>query len=217
MLRNYLAAALRNLFRNGAYAVINIFGLALGFAAIILIALFVRDEYTYDRFYPDYARVYRVMETVVLPGQAPLRIVVTASNIAPAMKLDFPEVEIATRLTGSGVVLRQGNIEGSTFVQWADSTFFRIFPMKVISGNLDEALNRPDGLVLTRKTARRYFGRDDVVGKALEMNRQHTMHVAAVIEDLPSNTHLMPRSSRQALPASRRWLSSMRPAGALAR
>jgi putative ABC transport system permease protein len=190
MLQNYLAAALRNLFRNGCYAVINIFGLALGFAATTLIALFVRDEYSYDRFYPDHARVYRVMETVNLPGEAPLRITVTASNIAPAMKLDFPEVEIATRLAPRGAILRQGNVQGTTMLSWADPNFFRIFPAKVISGNLDEALNRPDGLVLTRKTARRYFGRDDVVGKALEMDRKYTMHVAAVIEDLPPNTHL---------------------------
>jgi putative ABC transport system permease protein len=190
MLRNYLAAALRNLFRNGAYAVINIFGLALGFAAIILIALFVRDEYSYDRFYPDHDRVYRVMETITPPGEGPLRIAVTASNIAPGMKLDFPEVEAATRLARTGVVLRQGNIVASAELYWADSNFFRLFPMKVVAGNLDEALNRPDGLVLTRKTAHRYFGRDDVVGKALEMDRKHTMRVAAVIEDLPSNTHL---------------------------
>jgi len=190
MLRNYLAAALRNLFRNGAYAVINVFGLALGFAAIILIALFVRDEYSFDRFYPDYERVYRVMEKVALPGEAPLRIAVTSSSIGPAMKLDFPEVEAATRLTQRGVVFRQGNIVGTVGLCWADSNFLRIFPMKVIAGNLDEALNKPDGLVLTRSTARRYFGRDDVLGKALEMDRQYTMHVTAVIEDLPPNTHL---------------------------
>jgi len=190
MLRNYLAAALHNLFRNGPYAVINIFGLALGFTAIILIALYVRDEYSYDRFYPDYERIYRVMETVSPPGEGPLRIAVTASNIAPAMKLDFPEVEAATRLVARGAVLRQGNIVGSSELYWADPNFFRIFPMKVVAGNLDEALNRPDSLVLTRKTARRYFGRDDVVGKVLEMDRQYTLHIAAVIEDLPSNTHL---------------------------
>jgi putative ABC transport system permease protein len=191
MLRNYLAAALRNLFRNGAYAAINIFGLALGFAAVILIALFVRDEYSFDRFYPDYDRVYRVMETVKPPGEAPLRIAVTTAEIAPAMRLDFPEVESATRLASGGVTFRQGNIEGSTSLHWVDPNFFRIFPMKVIAGNLDQALNKPDGLVLTRTTARRYFGRDDVLGKALELDRQYTMHVAAVIEDLPPNTHLV--------------------------
>src|SRR5437016_4247624 len=98
MLQNCLAAALRNLWRNGAYAMINVLGLALGFAATILIALYVRDEYSYDRFFPDHHRTYRVMETVNLPGEAPLRIAVTASNIAQAMKLDFPEVEGVTRL-----------------------------------------------------------------------------------------------------------------------
>jgi putative ABC transport system permease protein len=150
----------------------------------------VRDEYSYDRFFPDHERVYRVMETITPPGAGPLRIAVTASNIAPAMKLDFPEVETATRLAATGAVLRQGNIVASAKLYWADSNFFRIFPMKVIAGNLDEALNRPDGLVLTRKAVRRYFGSDAVVGKALEINRKYTMHVAAVIEDLPSNTHL---------------------------
>jgi len=64
-----------------------------------------------------------------------------------------------------------------------------LFPLKVIAGNPGEALKKPDALVLTRKAARRYFGRDDVVGEALELNRQYTMHVGAVIEDLPSNTH----------------------------
>ncbi len=70
MLRNYLAAALRNLFRNRAYAAINICGLALGFAAVILIALFVRDEYSFDRFFPASGRVYLVTETIRLPGEA---------------------------------------------------------------------------------------------------------------------------------------------------
>jgi putative ABC transport system permease protein len=60
MLQNYLAAALRNLLRNGVYAIINILGLALGFAAVILIALFVRDEYSFDRFIPDHERIYNV-------------------------------------------------------------------------------------------------------------------------------------------------------------
>jgi putative ABC transport system permease protein len=189
MFQNYLAAALRNLLRNGVYAVINILGLALGFAAVILIALFVRDEYSYDRFFPDHDRIYRVMETVYPPGEGPLRIGVTASNIATAMKLDYPEVETATRLAPSQVGLRHGSIDGVVLFHWADPNFFRVFPMKVIAGNAQEALNRPDGLVLTRKVARRYFGRDDVVGESLEVDRKYTMHVAAVIEDLPSNTH----------------------------
>src|SRR5688500_5617885 len=72
MLRNYLAAALRNLFRNRAYAAINIFGLALGFAAAILIALYVRHEYSYDRFFPDHDRIYQMRIEYRFPGKAPV-------------------------------------------------------------------------------------------------------------------------------------------------
>jgi putative ABC transport system permease protein len=190
MLRNYLAAALRNLFRNGAYAAINIFGLALGFAAVILIGLYVRDEYSFDRFFPDHARVYRVMETVHLPGEAPLRVAVTTANIAESMKLDFPQIETVTRLWPSQSALRAGEIDGIAQMDWADANFFRVFPMKVISGDLDQALSRPDGLVITRRIAHHYFGREDVAGRTLEVDRKYTMRIAAVIEDLPYNTHL---------------------------
>ena len=190
MLKSYLLAALRNLARNSAYSAINILGLTLGFATVILIALFVRDEYSYDRFYPDHARIYRLMEIISPPGEAPLRVAVTASNIAAAMKLDFPAVETATRLSPTQVALRHGDIEEPAVVYWADPNFFSVFPLKTISGNLAGALSRPDGIVLTRKMARRYFGRDDALGEMLEIDRQHTMRVTAIIEDLPSNTHL---------------------------
>jgi putative ABC transport system permease protein len=189
MLQNYLAAALRNLVRNGTYALINILGLALGFAAVILIALFVRAEYSYDRFYPDHDRIHLVTEIVNLPGEAPIRITVTAANIGPAMKLDFPEIEAVTRISPMFASLRHGDVYSTSAVFWADPNFFRVFPVKVIAGNPDQALSRPDNLVLTRKMARRYFGRDDVVGEIIELDRQHTMHVGAVIEDFPSNTH----------------------------
>ena len=189
MLHNYLAAALRNLVRNGAYTIINILGLACGFAAILLIALFVRDEYSYDRGFPDYDRIYNVTETIYPPGESPLHIAVTAADIAPALKLDFPEIEAVTRLSPEPTSLRHGDVDPPVTVYWADPNFFRVFPMKVIAGDPNEALSRPDSLVLTRKMARRYFGRDAVVGETLELHRTHNMRVGAVIEDLPANTH----------------------------
>jgi len=190
MLRNYVAAALRNLLRNGVYAVINILGLALGFAAVILIALFVRDEYSYDRFIPDHDRIYNVTEVVSPPGEANLRIGVTASHIGGAMKLDFPEVDAVTRLGPDQAALRHADIETAAQVYWADPNFFDLFPLRAYAGNLHEALRKPDGLVLTRTAARRYFGREDVLGEPIELDRKYTLHVTAVLEDLPSNTHL---------------------------
>src|SRR5579859_2256742 len=190
MLQNYLAAALRNLWRNGSYAAINILGLALGFATVIVIALYVRDEYSYDRFVPGSTRVYRVMETVDLPGEAPLRVAVTASHIAAAMTIDFPEVEATTRLTFSKSALRHGDIDTAIDVGWVDPSFFQLFPLRVVAGDPNRALSTPDGLVLTRSAARRFFGSDAVVGRRLELDRKYPMQVGAVIEDLPANTHL---------------------------
>jgi len=190
VLSNYLAAALRNLLRNRAYATINICGLALGFAAVLLITLYVREEYSFDRFFPDHDRIYRVIEIAKLPGAAPVRIGVTSSNIAAALKLDFPEVELATRLTATTGILRRTGIETSNTVFWADPNFFDVLPMKVVAGKLEGALSKPDAMVLTRTLARRVFGSENVVGQAIELDGQHVMHVTAVIEDLPSNTHL---------------------------
>jgi putative ABC transport system permease protein len=190
MLWNYVAAALRNLLRNGVYAVINILGLALGFAAVILIALFVRDEYSYDRFIPDHDRIYNVTEVVSPPGEANLRIAVTASHIGGAMKLDFPEVDAVTRLGPAQVAVRHANIETAALVYWADPNFFDLFPLRAYAGNLHEALRKPDGLVLTRTAARRYFGREDVLGETIELDRKYTLRVTDILEDLPSNTHL---------------------------
>lgn len=188
MLHNYLAAALRNLLRNGAYAIINILGLTLGFAAAILIALFVRDEYSYDRFIPDHDRIYKVKEVISPPGEAPLRITVVNSSIAGALKLDYPQIQDVTRLSGEQVALRHGAIDNMAWMFWADSNFFDLFPFAAYAGDLHEALRRPDGLVLTRSAARRYFGREDVLGEPIEVDRKYTHLVTAILEDLPSNT-----------------------------
>jgi len=80
VLRNYLLAALRNLRRNRAYAAINVIGLVVGFAAATLIALYVRDEYSYDRFFPEHERTYRVTESLSVPGQATIRVWVSPSS-----------------------------------------------------------------------------------------------------------------------------------------
>ena len=109
MLRSYFTAAIRNLFRNRAYAAINLCGLALGFMAAILIALFVRDEYSYDRFFPDYQRIYRVSETVQFPNRSPMYRSMTFSYVAAALRREFPEVQIATRLIPTRAVLRHGD------------------------------------------------------------------------------------------------------------
>ena len=192
MLQNYLAAALRNMERNGFYAGMTVAGLAIGFAAAMLIALFVRDEYSYDRFVPGYQQVYRVSVTISQPGEKTAILDDTPTMVAPALKLDFPQIQWTARLTGlsAPTTVRRGNIIATEQnLTWADPNFFRVMPLTAVAGDLASALDPPDGMVITSAVARKYFGRDAPVGETLLVN-QRPMRVTAVLADLPSQTHL---------------------------
>jgi putative ABC transport system permease protein len=187
-----LTAALHNLFRNGTYAAINILGLSLGLAAVLLIALYVRDEHSWDSQLPGAERTYRLQTLVTQPGKAPLQKAATTVNMAAALELEFPEIEYAARLTRGLRTLRHGDIEVlPEYLHFADPDFFRMFPFPAVAGDIRTALDRPDGLVITRRIAQQLFdGEHDVVGRPVLLNRQQTVVVTAVLEDLPWNTHL---------------------------
>jgi putative ABC transport system permease protein len=192
MLLNYLSAALRNLSRNRLYAGITIAGLAAGFAAAMLIGLYVRDELTFDHFVPGKERVYLVTETIELPNTKPIKTKLSQIKLAKLIKADFPEIELAARLTGSYFppTVRHGDVvTAEQGLYWADRDFFRILPLPALAGDPALALETPDSVVLTRAMARKYFGRDAPVGETLLINRQ-PFRVTAVLKDLPSNTHI---------------------------
>ena len=192
MLRNYFAAALRNLARNRLYAGVTIAGLAIGFASALLIVLFVRDEYSYDRFVPGNQQVFRISESILISGERPIESDSTPALLGPALKLDFPQVQFAARLTGGDFppAVQRGNFSvAERNLVWADPDFFRIMPLPSIAGDLASSLDAPDSVVLTRAVARKYFGRDAPLGGILLIDK-HAMRVTAVLENLPSNTHL---------------------------
>jgi putative ABC transport system permease protein len=206
MFRNYLSAALNNLARNWLYAGVTILGLAVSFAAAILIGLYLRDEFSFDRFIPDYQRIYRVEMTLTLPGQKPAPQDYVMGTLAKDLGLDFPEVDRTARIEMSGVGLRRGDMVALEQIAWADPDIFRILRMPVLAGDPVAALEAPDGLVLTREIARKYFGEDAPIGKTLRVTTAlnlnlppqeqkawtapYTMRVLAVLEDLPQSSHI---------------------------
>src|ERR1700742_84482 len=99
MFGNYLAAALRNLARNRLYAGINIVGLAVGFAAALLIALYVRDELSFDSWIPGYRDIYQIVANVSLPGRDPIPVDRTTPNLAALLKRQFAAVAETARIT----------------------------------------------------------------------------------------------------------------------
>lgn len=208
MLRNYLSAAFGNISRQGVYAGITILGLSVSFAAAIVIGLYVRDEYSFDHFVPGHAQVYRLHDDLTLPGQKPWPIDVVQATAAANLKLDFPEIEHVARLgTSQGLVKLGAEVTDQTIV-WVDPDFFKVMPFPVLAGDANAALASPDGLVLTRQMARRYFGEDAPIGRTMLMNpgmegavglppgeaqliaSYHPMRVMAVLDDPPSSSHL---------------------------
>jgi putative ABC transport system permease protein len=200
MLRNYLAAAFGNLARNWLYASITICGLAAGFAAAIIIGLYVRDEYSYERFIPGYQDVYRVQLDLALPGQKVQEMDTSLGSVAKNFALDFPEAQFVARLQPRSQGLGRDRPRSVDTVGWADPDFFRVLPYPVLAGDPVAALHSPDGLVITRSMARKYFGEDAPIGKVLMLfagqdvgpigNTPHPMRVLAVLQDPPSETHL---------------------------
>jgi putative ABC transport system permease protein len=200
MLRNYVSAALGNIGRNALYAAVTILGLAVSFAAAILIGLYVRDEYGFERFVPGYQQVYRLEFDLALPGSKPRAIDGTVSSVAANFRLDFPEAEQVSRFTATGSTLKKGDVATPENVIWADPGFFKIMPLPVLAGDPNAALEAPDGLVLTRAMARKYFGQDAPIGRTLMVDTGlrappplggfHPMRVLAVLQDIPANSHL---------------------------
>jgi putative ABC transport system permease protein len=192
MLGNYLAAAIRNFGRNRLYGFVTIAGLAIGFAAAMLIGLYVRDELTFDHGIPRQDRVYAVTQTIQLGATPPREFGFTPVGLARSLRLDFPQLEAVARLAPSPfppAVRREAFPTAELNFYWADPDFFRVFPLPTLAGDLAHALDAPDSLVLTQAAARRYFGNGEALGKVLRVNEQ-PMRVTAVLNDLPSNSNL---------------------------
>jgi putative ABC transport system permease protein len=192
MFRNYLAAAFRNFARNEVYAGLTVAGLAIGFAAAILIALFVRDELTWDHFVPGYKDIYQVTITVRTTTLAPEEASMLNAWTGQLLQARFPEARVARASPpyAGRILVRHGQVRAAeSDFWWVDPSYFRIFRMPAIAGDPASALDRPDAVVLARTTARRYFGRDAPIGETLLVDT-HPMQVAAVIADPPSNTDL---------------------------
>jgi putative ABC transport system permease protein len=210
MFRNYLAAALRNLARNRLYAAINIFGLAVGFCATLLIALYVRSEYSYDHFFPGYRDVYLVTSyrEVIDRRLKPDPLDTSLPDLAAKLSAQFRQIETVARITPAmnPPHIRHGQVQADeTGFLWVDPSFFRVVPLESLAGDLRTALAAPDSVVLTRTAARKYFGRDEPLGEILEVDpamgsdatrvspgfsTPHPMRVTAIIEDLPPNSYL---------------------------
>jgi putative ABC transport system permease protein len=190
MLRHYVSAAWRQARRDPLHALVNVIGLAIGLATAMLIGLYLRHELSYDTFLKDGDQVYRVSTQITLPGRGMSWTSGPPEHTAAALSIDFPELAGVARVTPARVGLRHDRVEASEVIFWADPSFLTVMGLPVVAGDAATALAAPDGIVLTQKAAKKYFGTAPALGATLELNRSVPMRVTAIIADLPTTTHL---------------------------
>ncbi len=193
MFTNYLKIAWRNLLKNKTFSFINIAGLAIGLSCFILIALYVADELSYDRYNEKAGRIFRINADINMGGTN-LHLAVCSDPMGATLKKDYPQVEEFVRFfnsNGSKLIKKGNEFIDEQRVAHADSTLFSVFTLPAIDGDTKNALNEPNTVVLTESTAKKYFGNTHVVGKTIETNeRKNNLYkITAVIKDIPSNSH----------------------------
>ncbi|MES2328927.1 MAG: ABC transporter permease [Bacteroidota bacterium] len=197
MLTNYLKIAWRNMFRNKANSIINIAGLSIGIACVILITLFVQDEQKYDRAFTNAKRIYQVNLDAVMGGQANY-VSNTPPSVGPALKRNFPEIEAYTRfyVMDRKVISNDANTkEPKHFTEnnllAVDSNFLQVFDYAFIEGNAGTCFKEPQTIVLTETSAKKYFGSTDVVGKNLLLDTyKDPFTVTGVLKDVPTQSSI---------------------------
>jgi len=154
------------------------------------IFIYVRHELSYDKFYKDVERIYRIAQDI--RTQTANRVFAPISPmVAPTLKSDYPQVENAARAmtTSSRLVRQEETFFYEDYFMYADQELFDIFTIPFIQGNSKEALTRPQTVVISERMALKYFGRANPLGKTLEINKRE-YEITGVVADPPENTHI---------------------------
>lgn len=193
MIRNYLKIAWRNLLHHKGFSILNVTGLALGMVVSLLIGLWVLDELSYDRFHTNAPRIFRMNATV-----GDMQAAVTPTRMAPAVATQLPMIKSAVRLKSAQEVVAVGNLRfDEKQVYYADPSLLTIFSFGLEQGDPKQALSQPNGVLITRQTALRYFGTTQALGKTIRVlqpgiqaNRWDELTISGVLQDIPANSHL---------------------------
>ncbi|MDB4582201.1 ABC transporter permease [Draconibacterium sp.] len=192
MIKKNFIIALRSLMTHRKYALINIFGLAIGLACFILITIWVQDELSYDNFHKDADNVY-----VVFRKENDKRAAVSSKLLAPAIKEEIPEVLEATcfrQLPETFSILFQ--YKENSFVEkiaMADNQFFKVFSFPLLKGDPSTAFSDPNSVVITERMSQKYFGEEEALGKSLSITafgQEKLLTVSGVLKNIPHNSHI---------------------------
>ncbi len=190
MFKNYLLIAVRNFWKQKNYTLLNVGGLALAIATAILALLFVRHEYSYDRWVPNQENIYKVYRQ----WDSDWGNTFTPYRLAEALRNEFPEIMSATWAVESGRVLIGVEDQEGIFadkIATVDSSFLRVLPFPLRYGNINDALERPRTAVLSNETAQTLFGNENPVGRTLRVNADTDYEITGVLAPFAGSSHLV--------------------------
>ena len=191
MFGNYLKIAVRNIIKHKGASFLNVLGLSIGIAACILIFLYVQFELGFDRYNANAERIYRVGQEI---AYLDARTAATSAPLAEALVTEFSEIESAARMRNidESIVSLDDNGFLEEKIFWADPQIFELFTFDFLMGDPREALIDPFSIVISERTAQKYFNREDPLGKVLTCNiraRDLEMVVTGVYKNMPPNSH----------------------------
>lgn len=191
MIKNFFAVSLRSLLKNRLYSLITIVGLSVGLTAFFLIRLYIHHEKSYDQFHEYGERIFRLQQDRYNQGELTNRSVAVCAGAGPAIAANFPQVERYVKVLFSPAAITYDTkvFEESHFY-FVGEDFFRIFSIPLLEGVDSLVLSRPNTIVLSQSTAKKYFGDEDPIGKVLDFRGVFKFEVTGIFQDLPSNSHM---------------------------
>lgn len=190
MFKNYFKIAWRNLIKNKTFSLINILGLSLGMACSLLIMLWVKDELKMDRFHTNDSRLFYVMENQHYSG-AINTYASTPALLAENITKDIPEIEKASQLLWeTQPVFKVGDTFDNEKGRYVQGDFLSMFSFGLSEGDPKTALNRPDGIVISKKIADKYFKGVDPMGKTIRVDNKDDKIVTGILDEIHSNSSM---------------------------
>jgi len=191
MFKNYFKTAWRNLVKNKVYSIINILGLAAGMAVAMLIAFWIWDEVTYNKYYSNHRQIAQVMTTYVghdgSMGTGEAVVMPMANELRSRYGSDFKNVSMASWNFGHVLMMGEKKIAGAGM--WVEENFPEMFSLKMIKGSRN-VLSDPSAILINATLAKTLFGETDPMNKMIRLDNTDNYKVAGVYEDFPRNTNL---------------------------
>jgi putative ABC transport system permease protein len=188
MIINYIKVAFRNILRHKGYSSINIIGLSAGMAVCLLLFLWVHDELSYDRYHENVDQIYRIIFQYESEGKVKGS-ASTPAPLGPALVSEFPEVKKAVRFGENGFLVCCKDKCFFERIFFADPEVFEVFNFPLVQGNPAAVLNTPYSIIISENIRDKYFGKEDPVGKIINLKGKHDFKITGVFKKIPRNSH----------------------------